>query len=190
MNRTENSGRVPHILKIGILSNFQSHFEPSFGQSPSIMNSLRFLICSVLFAISLAANFNLVYPEGGKYTGELQQPGDRRHGKGTMTYSTGDVIEGEWKDDSLNGFGKIKYASGNTYEGNWVDNKHNGKGTKTWATGAVYVGDWVNDRIQGKGTYTYQSGNVYTGKILIFLQHSICSFADFLCNSQVIGGAE
>jgi len=75
----------------------------------------------------------------------------------TWTY-IGGVCNGQ-----LHGKGKITWSSGDVYEGDWVDGKRTGKGKMIYASGAVYEGDWVDDKQTGKGKMTYSNGNVYEG---------------------------
>jgi len=41
-----------------------------------------------------------------------------------MTYSNGDVYEGDWRDGNPHGKGKMTYSNGHVYEGDWRDGKH------------------------------------------------------------------
>lgn len=44
----------------------------------------------------------------------------KRHGKGTMTYSSGNVYEGDWLEDKRTGHGSMKWFDRNeTYTGEW-----------------------------------------------------------------------
>ena len=44
----------------------------------------------------------------------------QRHGKGKLTYSTGQVYEGEFVNDNINGEGEMKYSKISKYQGGWV----------------------------------------------------------------------
>ena len=46
----------------------------------------------------------IVYPNGGKYVGEIES--GEPHGQGTFTYPNGKKYVGEWKDGRPNGQGK------------------------------------------------------------------------------------
>ena len=74
----------------------------------------------------------------------------KMHGRGKMTWRSGQVYEGEWKDDTRNGCrGKMIYASGNVYEGEWNNDKRNGEGTKTYLDGRQESGRWIDDKFMG-----------------------------------------
>ena len=51
----------------------------------------------------------------------------------------------------MNGFGKITYSSGSVYEGNFKNNQPNGIGKIFFSDGGSYEGSWVNGVIEGKG---------------------------------------
>lgn len=67
-----------------------------------------------------------------------------------ITYSNGDVYEGEWKEGKRHGQGKITWPTGVVYEGNWKEGKRTGKGKYTWTSGAVYEGDWEDAKLTEK----------------------------------------
>ena len=80
------------------------------------------------------------------YEGERNENG-KMHGRGKYTYASGDVYEGEFKDDKRNGRGKYTYASGDVYEGEYKDGNYNGRGKYTYASGDVrHDGEWVDDQ--------------------------------------------
>lgn len=99
----------------------------------------------------------------GVYEGEVNED-DERHGQGKMTYTNGNVYEGEWKDDNRNGKGKMTWNDDNVYEGEWKDNKEHGKGKMTWNDGSVYEGEFKNGIYDGKGKSIESNGNVYEGE--------------------------
>jgi uncharacterized protein (TIGR02145 family) len=109
------------------------------------------------------------------------------NGKGKMTYTNGDTLNGIWNGLKFNGYGKLTYANGAIYEGNWKDGEKNGKGKLTkvngevldglfnmglftgkakirYENGTTYDGDYVDNKFQGYGTYTYKDGESYTGQ--------------------------
>ena len=54
---------------------------------------------------------------------------------GTYKYSTGEMYEGDWKNDNKHGkgtiifiIGKITYNDGESYDGDWLDDKKHGHG--------------------------------------------------------------
>jgi len=75
----------------------------------------------------------------------------------TWTYT------GEVRNELFHGKGKITWSSGEVYEGDFVDSKMHGKGKYTWANGKVYEGDWVDGKKADKETFlsaTVSAGNV------------------------------
>ena len=99
----------------------------------------------------------------GTYVGQLKK--NLKNGQGTMTYSNGNIYEGEWIDDKKNGHGIMTYSNGAVYEGEWVDDKKNGQGIITWSeSGSVYKGAWTDDKKNGQGVMIYSNGNIYEGE--------------------------
>jgi hypothetical protein len=43
-----------------------------------------------------------------------------------VTWSNGNIYEGDYKNDKREGHGKFVYAKGIVYDGNWKDNKYVG----------------------------------------------------------------
>jgi hypothetical protein len=54
----------------------------------------------------------------------------------------------------------MTFTNGDVYEGDWMNDKAHVKGKLTRANGDVYEGDFVSDTIQGKVEYTWR---VYEG---------------------------
>ncbi|MDE0204960.1 MAG: caspase family protein [Candidatus Tectomicrobia bacterium] len=96
-----------------------------------------------------------------RYVGQLR--GDKRHGRGTLTWNSGARYVGDWRDGKRKGRGTMTYDNGNRYEGEWRDNERHGHGTLTWNSGARYEGEWRDNKRHGRGTITYDSGNRYEG---------------------------
>ena len=63
-----------------------------------------------------------------------------REGKGKMTYASGDVYEGEFKNGYPDGKGVYRYSTGDKYEGEFKEGKMNGEGTVTFKSGTKQVG--------------------------------------------------
>lgn len=61
------------------------------------------------------------------------------------------------------GFGKYCYTSGNIYEGDWKNDIKEGKGVLTFSTGDIYDGNWLTNKRDGYGIYIYNSGDRYYG---------------------------
>jgi hypothetical protein len=88
--------------------------------------------------------------------------------------SSGNVYEGEWRDDQRHGQGTMTWRSqGETYTGEWHNGVQHGVGEHTWlakrfaATVFVqhnrYVGDFSYGKRHGKGTMHYATGATYVG---------------------------
>ena len=100
------------------------------------------------------------FPDGS-YKGELKD--GYAHGKGTLTYTNGDIYIGEMRLNSLWGKGTLTQASGAKYVGEFINNTKEGTGTYTYVNGNKYVGEWKNDKKHGNGTFTYSDGDKYEG---------------------------
>ena len=68
----------------------------------------------------------IVYPNGGKYVGEIVS--GEPHGQGTFTLPDGAKYVGEWKNGDWNG------------QGTWIERD-----------GIKYVGEFKNGRVHGQG---------------------------------------
>ena len=90
-----------------------------------------------------------------------------------MTYSNGDVYDGEWKNNKRHGEGAIVFQNKTTYTGRWSNNKINGYGTYKYFNGDLYEGTFDNGVKSGDGKMTYYNGDVYTGKWKNDLRHGI-----------------
>ena len=93
-------------------------------------------------------------------------PEYEKHGKGRMTWASGNSYDGCWEEDKPHGEGTKKWASSNDkYEGEWVAGKQHGTGAYTWGTGATYRGEFRNGKRNGEGTKKRADGSlVFTGR--------------------------
>jgi hypothetical protein len=57
-----------------------------------------------------------------------------RHGKGTLTFVSGNVYQGEFKSGHKHGYGTFT-GDGFIYQGDWLDDYPNGFGTIKWENG-------------------------------------------------------
>ncbi|MFA6947361.1 MAG: hypothetical protein WCQ72_00090, partial [Eubacteriales bacterium] len=73
----------------------------------------------------------VTYSNGDIYEGELKNY--MKDGDGTLTFSTGDVYTGNFSADNITGTGTFRYSNGDEYEGELLDGKRSGYGTYTWA---------------------------------------------------------
>lgn len=106
----------------------------------------------------------------GTYEGEytIVDGVELAHGKGKYTYNTGDIYEGEFKEDMLHGKGTYTWSDGMSYTGDWFENAQHGYGVlKDPTEGEEYRGDWQNDVRHGQGvceTNTAQGKAIYDGQ--------------------------
>jgi hypothetical protein len=83
-------------------------------------------------------------------------------------YPTGDIYEGEFKDDLYHGYGVYTWTNGNRYEGMWEKNRREGQGTWIWgeqssSPGDRYQGQWHLDQKHGDGQYFQANGDIFIG---------------------------
>jgi hypothetical protein len=71
-------------------------------------------------------------------------------GKGTMVFSDGAFLTGEWRNGKLNGKGANLSKSGNIFSGNFIDGKKEGKGTLIYKDNAIVQGEWKADKFSGR----------------------------------------
>lgn len=79
---------------------------------------------------------------------------------------SGDVYEGQLKDDQANGYGCMTYAGGGTYKGFWLDDSRHGEGVLINRVGK-YTGTFYHGIQHGRGTYQYANGDHYDGKAVV-----------------------
>ena len=81
-----------------------------------------------------------------------------------FTCESGEVYEGEFKNDMREGWGVMRRPDGGVYEGYWHHDKQEGWGTERYATGNIYEGHFVAGLRQGTGTYKYADGVAEIGR--------------------------
>ena len=111
------------------------------------------------------------YGECGSYEGDADGDGNR-HGKGKMTYETGNYYEGGFVDDKYHGVkGVYHWSDKDEYEGSWKDGERNGIGIFRYADGSVdysmytkgaHVGDGVSWSADRKTAHKMIDGNNIT----------------------------
>lgn len=97
------------------------------------------------------------------------------HGKGDITYSSGNSYSGEWKLGEQHGYGVMRYADGSVYEGNWKNGETEGYGILTEASGKRFEGQWRNGKLDGEAKIespegirfegTLKEGELFYGKV-------------------------
>ena len=95
---------------------------------------------------------NNIYYEGGWKNG-------LKDGKGLIKQG-GMELEGEWKEGILCGKCRIKWKTGNIFEGELKDNAMNGNGYMIWFNkNEKFVGEWKNNLQNGYGIHIWYDTN-------------------------------
>lgn len=81
-----------------------------------------------------------------------------KHGRGKMTFSNGDVYDGQFRNDTFKGQGKYVFKQGKrVYDGYFENGRPDNSGC--YQIGSTkYEGQWKDDRKKGKGKMTFSSG--------------------------------
>jgi hypothetical protein len=88
----------------------------------------------------------------------------RRHGEGTVSYSTGDSYTGGWRNnDRTDGKGTCRYANGDVYDGQWRHEQRHGRGICSYADGMRYDGEWSHDMPAGQGALHLPNSDIFYG---------------------------
>jgi hypothetical protein len=105
------------------------------------------------------------------YRGEFQ--GGLRHGRGTQSYSDGDLYIGMWDRGRRHGFGSARFAlRGITYQGEWSRDHATGRGTLSALDGSWhYEGEVVNALPSGTGHMRYTDDSRYVGEYQEGVRH-------------------
>jgi len=92
-------------------------------------------------------------------------------GKGTATYTNGDIYQGDFVDGVRHGQGVYSYTTKVpegadfqvTYSGAWEDNEKSGIGQQKYVGVGDYYGYWEAGKRHGEGVMTYENKDVYSG---------------------------
>jgi len=105
--------------------------------------------------------------QGSHYSGSVYHQ-NARHGKGTLSFSDGDVYEGEWNMGKCEGVGTMRYSETSlispvpfrSYTGAWRADLPTGDGfaTLVQCNGDKYQGMFKGHRYDGTGTLTFACG--------------------------------
>ena len=101
------------------------------------------------------------WPSGAMYEGNFKS--GFMDGEGIYTGAIGGTYKGSWVMNLKHGFGIKDYPNGDVYEGEWSRGSQEGHGKYTWKLGTTYVGEWKNGKICGQGKMSWPNGNVYEG---------------------------
>ena len=83
-----------------------------------------------------------------KYVGSVKN--NKLHGRGTYTYSNGDVYEGEWKNGLKDGWGTLKCKTGDTKFVKWKENKEHRHGCSQNPKGDIFSTVWCNGVLKSR----------------------------------------
>lgn len=84
---------------------------------------------------------------------------------GKMTYHTGILIYGQFKNSTVFGFASKVCRNGDVYRGEFNENgEFHGYGVMCYADGGYYTGQFEFGKRHGKGTYRHHTGDVYIGE--------------------------
>ncbi len=100
------------------------------------------------FVLKLKGTFS--YESGAVYEGEWRKDVRSRHGTFSWWKDSSIRYEGEWKKDIFHGSGKMSWPDGSIYDGSWIEGKREGVGKMTWPDGAEYDGQWHLDLMHGR----------------------------------------
>lgn len=121
------------------------------------------------------------YIDGSCYEGQKQR--GMKHGRGKFVSCTGEILEGEWKNNDMDGFGTMYYRDGRiAYQGDWKRGRFHGKGAvyninPVPCTGGInwkdfneieeywikYEGRFLLDQKHGVGLLTLSNGDCFEG---------------------------
>lgn len=111
-----------------------------------------------------------------------------KDGEAKVTYPTGDVYEGGYKNGLRHGNGTYTYSSKKaSYSGTWSAGTKDGAGEFTYPDGARYKGMWSKDKRQGKGSYYYTNGDVFTGDWVMGTKNGFGTYVNSKDGSKLIG---
>lgn len=73
-------------------------------------------------------------------------------GSGSITYPTGMIFTGEWRNGKPANIGEMLYPGQERYVGEFKEGKRSGSGALHYPDGSSYNGEWLNDLPNGIGT--------------------------------------
>uniref|UniRef100_A0A5S6N0X5 G patch domain-containing protein 11 n=1 Tax=Xenopus tropicalis TaxID=8364 RepID=A0A5S6N0X5_XENTR len=122
---------------------------------------------------------------------------NKKEGWGVQCFISGNIYEGQWKNNIFHGMGKMRWLTSNEeYAGQWENGIQNGSGTHTWFLRRIpgtqyslrneYVGNFVNGIRQGQGQFYYANGAMYDGEWKNNKKHGLGKFV--FKNGQIYVG--
>lgn len=108
----------------------------------------------------------MTYVSGNVYDGEWKR--GQRHGEGVMRYNDGRMFHGEWHNNEWSK-GVLSYPNKDTWDGNWKQTMYKTKSVKKkhgdmtcrFNDNSVAVMKYVDDHPSGEAIYTNKTGTVY-----------------------------
>ncbi len=61
--------------------------------------------------------------------------------------------------------GKLELATGDVYDGQWRDNQFQGSGTYVWSDGSAFTGEWESNALNGPGRFIDSHGQTWQGSV-------------------------
>ncbi len=141
---SKNSIMEPSIKLSGTMDKLRYYYEkikPYLTRRHMEMAALVFvLLCALFVYLSGRQHQAVLSLKNGEinYSGQVVR--NKPSGTGKITFSNGDVYEGEFEAGSFDGKGNFKAVSGWSYEGQFEAGLAHGQGTLTTETGVVYKG--------------------------------------------------
>jgi hypothetical protein len=102
------------------------------------------------------------YPNGDNYDGYWKE--DVRHGYGTFSKADGSKLEGNWVDGELTcSHGTLTYSNGDVFQGDVVKGMAHGSGILRTKVGGIYDGEFKDNYIEGYGIFIFSDGSSFNG---------------------------
>lgn len=123
---------------------------PSSKRQLGIISSLGRLLAKKKIGTDGKSMFK-DYGDWGTYDGELNAAGER-HGRGNMTYDSGNYFEGGFFNNKFHGErGIYRWEDGDEYEGSWKNGERDGVGSFKNADGSIEFSIYERDKAVGNG---------------------------------------
>lgn len=107
----------------------------------------------------------VTFENKNQYYGEWDISSNKPHGRGFLIGGSDSIVwkyVGYFKNGKQEGKGKLTFVSGNVYEGDFKDGLKHGKGVFI-GKGKKYEGEYVEGKKHGYGEYTDTDGSIYKG---------------------------
>mmetsp|Transcript_39597 Transcript_39597/g.99556 ORF Transcript_39597/g.99556 Transcript_39597/m.99556 type:complete len:479 (-) Transcript_39597:126-1562(-) len=120
----------------------------------------------------------VTWTSGQRYEGQFN--GDLFHGRGVFEDADGSKYKGRWDQGEKHGYGVYVHSDGTTYEGQWRKGAKSGSGMEQWTDGTRFEGEYLNGNKHGRGVYKGVDGSEYVGGFVEDLMQGegIYTFAD------------